>query len=95
MVFDGVGHAGVIRYVLADRVIFDDSNFIKCTPRTNVKIMNDDPHIRGYWFKNPSSPLTMIFNYYSGVFDSFVDSVVNAVQNAAPQLLGIVQTLPW
>lgn len=45
--------------------------------------------------KNPSSPLTMIFNYYSGVFDSFVDSVVNAVQNAAPQLLGIVQTLPW
>lgn len=37
----------------------------------------------------------MTFDYYSGMFDSFVDSVVNAVQNAAPQLLGIVQTLPW
>ena len=54
MNFNGIAHAGLIQYVLADRIIFRDSNFIEGTPRKNVMIMKNSSNIRGYFFKNPN-----------------------------------------
>lgn len=51
--YDGVRHVAGIKHVLIDRLLIEESNFEKCTPTERV-IMMDDPHIVGYFYKNPN-----------------------------------------